>query len=160
MMPSVVTNASLPCPKGHMLEKKQVAGTSWFASCKTCSRCRLELKAGMSRHSCKACKYHLCTTCCAAAQEEWLKAEITITIYRAAQPGIDDDAWQVCVERGATISSLKNRVAILYGLLPQMQIIRRDVDSQPLAPDEPLGCDDGDVLHLSVAGPGNLMMTP
>jgi len=90
--------------------------------------------------------------------EEWLKAEITITIYRAAQPGIEDDAWQVSIERGATIGSLRNRIAVLYSLAPQMQAIRRDIDSETLADDEQLGCDEGDVLHLSVAAPGDFMM--
>lgn len=86
--------------------------------------------------------------------------EITVTIYRAARPGVEEDAWQVCTERGATIMSLRTQIATLYGIAPQMQIIRRDVDSQPLADDEQLGCDEGDVLHLSVASPGNLLMSP
>merc|ERR1711865_790395 len=109
----------------------------------------------MARHSCKTCKYHLCTACHSAAVEEWLKAEITVTIYRQAQPGVEDDAWPVCIERGASISSLKMRIAELYGLAPQMQMVRRDIDSASLADDARLECDEGDVLHLSVGGPGN-----
>jgi len=147
----------MPCPNGHELEEKQVAGTSWFAASKSCGRCRADLKTGMSRHSCKACKYHLCTDCNAVAVEEWLKTEITVTIYRAAQPGADEDVWQVLVERGATIGDLRGRIAALYGLMPQMQIVRRDVDSAPLVDDAKLACDEGDVLHLQVATPGSSM---
>lgn len=113
----------------------------------------------MLRHSCKSCKYHLCATCHQAANQEWLKTEITITIYRAARPGIEEDAWQVCIERDATISSLRSKIATLYGVAPQMQIIRRDVDSQPLADDEQLACDEGEVFHLSVASPLNSLMS-
>jgi hypothetical protein len=49
---------------------------------------------------------------------------------------------------------------MLYGLAPHMQILRRDIDSPPLPDEAQLDCDDGDVLHLSVAGPQDLMMTP
>jgi len=152
--------ASTPCPSGHCLEEKQVAGTSWFSSCKACSGCRVVLKTGMSRHSCKTCKYHLCTACHTSTTEEWLKKEINITIYRASQPGLDEDAWPISIERGATINSLRSRIAVLYGLAPQMQTFRRDVDSQPLADDDQLGCDEGDVLHLSLAAAGGFMMGP
>jgi hypothetical protein len=113
----------------------------------------------MSRHSCKQCKYHLCTACHAAATQEWLQAEISVTIYRAARPGVEEDTWQVCVERGTNIRSLKNKVAVLYGVAPEMQTVRRDVDSQPLADDEQLACDEGDVLHLSVVSPLNNLMS-
>lgn len=92
--------------------------------------------------------------------EDWLKTEITITIYREARPGMEEDAMQVCIERGATINSLRSRIAELYGLATQMQVIRRDADSQPLGDEEQLGCDEGDVLHLSVAAAGNFMMGP
>lgn len=135
-----------------------MAGTSWFAACKTCSRCGCQLKTGMSRYSCKNCKYHLCASCHTAAAEEWNKAEITITIYRAAQAGVEEDALQVSIERSANISSLRNCIGVLYGIPPLMQILRRDLDSQPLADDEQIGCDEGDVLHLTMATPADLMM--
>lgn len=150
----------MPCPQGHQLEEKQVAGTSWFAASKMCSKCRVVLKAGMLRHSCKTCNYHLCTDCHASAKQDWLQAEIAITVYRAAGLGAGEDAWPVSVQRGASIGALRNHIATLYGLPPQMQIIRRDVDSNPLVDEDLLGCDEGDVLHLSVAGPGDIMMNP
>lgn len=151
MSPTLGTVGRMPCPAGHALEEKTVAGTSWFAACKTCARCKTELKAGMARHSCKPCKYHLCADCHAVMVEEWLKAEITVTVYRAAQPGVEEDTWQVCVERGANVGALRRKIFELYGLAPPLQAIRRDVDSAPLADGEPLGCAEGDVLHLSAA---------
>lgn len=164
MSPSAVPVAGsitcMPCPAGHPLLEKQVAGTSWFAACKSCSLCRVELKAGMARHSCKACKYHLCASCYGTALERWLKEDITITVYRAAQPGVEEDAWQVSVQRGATIGTLRAHIATLYGLPPHMQMIRRDVECDVLADNVPIGCDEGDVLHLSIAPLGSSMMGP
>lgn len=87
-----------------------------------------------------------------------MKTEITITIYRAAQPGVEEDAWQVSVPRGANIHTLKEQIGVLYGLPPLMQTLRRDVDSAPLADAENLGCDEADILHLTFATPGELMM--
>lgn len=87
-----------------------------------------------------------------------MKVEIAITIYRAAKDGIEEDAWQVSIERGATISSLRNRIGVLYGLPPLMQTLRRDPDSPPLAENELLGCDEGDILYLTLASPEELLM--
>lgn len=111
----------------------------------------------MLRRSCKPCGYHLCRDCHAAASAEWLRAEITVTIYRAASLNMEEDTWQVRIERGARIGALRMRIFELYGIPPPMQVIRRDVDSGPLADDEMLGCDEGDVLHLVRAGPMELL---
>jgi len=111
----------------------------------------------MLRRSCKCCGYHLCPSCHEAASAEWLREEITVTIYRAASLNVEEDTWQVRVERGAQIRSLRMRIFELYGMPPPMQVIRRDVDSAPLADDEMLGCDEGDVLHLMRAGPMELL---
>lgn len=98
-----------------------------------------------------------------------LREEITLTLYRPAQPGLipgllpgtEEDTWQVRIERGATAGELKDRVAELYGLSRSRQSLRRDVDSAPLTDEEPLACsDDGDVLHLgvgAVAGPACIL---
>lgn len=147
--------AVLPCPKGHALEEKAVAGTSWVAAAKTCSVCSAQLKRGMRRHSCKACKYHVCATCHPAVMLQWLETEITLTVYRAAQQGVEEDALQVRISRGASIGELQTQLSDLYGIPPQMQVLRRDVDSAPLRPEETLVCEDGDVLHLVVNGAAN-----
>lgn len=138
------------------MEEKTVAG-SWLSAAKKCSRCSAELKSGMLRHSCKPCKYHLCISCHEAASAEWLREEITITIYRAAFANVEEDTLQVRIERGARIGTLRMRIFELYGMPPPMQVIRRDVDSAPLADDESLSCDTGDVMHLTQAGPGDLL---
>jgi hypothetical protein len=90
--------------------------------------------------------------------------EIAVTVYRAAkegtflEPGSQEDALQVRLERGATIGQLRQRIQELYAVPGALQILRRDVDSPPLADAEPLGCDNDDVVHLSVAGAMDLLL--
>lgn len=87
-----------------------------------------------------------------------LNEEITVTIYRAAQQGIlpgmgvEEDALQVKIVRGATVRTLKDQICNLYGLPHMLQVIRRDIDGPPLADTEGIACDDDDVLHLSAGG--------
>jgi len=146
----------LLCLKGHVLEAKTVAG-SWLLSAKTCSTCGGALKAGMARYSCKPCGYHLCGPCYSKATQALMQQEINVFVYRPGQtgtllsPGIEEDTLQVKVERGVCIGVLKDRIQELYGLPSHKQLLRRDVDSQPLANEEPLACEEGDVLHLTLA---------
>lgn len=140
------------CPKGHGLEKKVVAG-SWVQSNKRCSRCNTELPSGVLRHSCKSCGYHLCFGCQAVLFEEQSREQIMLSVYRAPRPGVEDDVLQVPMERGASAGALKRRIEGLYGLPCASQVLRRDIDGEPLADDELLAYDDGDVVHLSLAGP-------
>jgi len=145
------------CPKGHRLDGKTVAG-SWFGSAKTCARCNAQLNSGQQRHSCKACNHHLCSACHNLRADEMLREEITITIYRAAQPGllpgmgVEEDTFQVSIVAGASVDDLKARVQDLYGLPRVFQTLRRDVDSAPLGGGEPVACDSEDVLYLGGAG--------
>lgn len=145
------------CPKAHPLEKKTVAG-SWFTASKACSGCGAALTAGAARHSCKACGHHLCEGCAAERSRKMLNEEITLTVYRAAQPGllpgmgVEEDAWQVRVRRGAVVGELKMRLQELYGLPVALQELRRDADSAPLAGPELLKYDEGDVVYLTSAG--------
>lgn len=147
------------CPKGHKLEEKTVAG-SWFGSAKTCSKCSSQLTAGQTRYSSKASNYHLCASCYRARADEMLREEITITVYRAAQPGllpglgVEEDAFQVSIVAGATVDELKARIHELYGLPRIFQALRRDADSPPLVGGEPLACDADDVLYLGGAPSG------
>lgn len=147
------------CPAAHALDAKTVAG-SWFASCKTCKRCGASLSAGVQRRSCKACSYHLCAACGDKRADEMLSEEITLTVYRAAQLGIlpgmgvEEDALQVAIVRGATVGALKLKIAELYSVPVLLQVLRRDADSTPLGNQEPLRYDDGDVVYLSVGGGG------
>jgi len=149
------------CPAAHPLESKVVAG-SWFTACKSCSKCRTQLTSGLYRHSCKKCNFHLCAACADLRAEEMLNEDITLTVYRAAQQGllpgmgVEEDAWQVSIRRGATVGALKVTIANLYGLHPGLQALRRDADSQPMLDTEPLRYDDGDVVYLSAAGPAGL----
>lgn len=57
------------CPVGHPLKVHRVSG-GWLGGCctrnKRCSKCCAELKKRLIRHSCKACNYHLCGSCCGA----------------------------------------------------------------------------------------------
>lgn len=87
-----------------------------------------------------------------------MKTDITITIYRAAQAGVEEDAWPVSIQRGANIHTLKEQIGVLYGLPPLMQTLRRDVDSVVLADNEMLGCEEADVLYLTFATPGEVML--
>jgi len=135
-----------------------VAGTSWFAANKKCVQCQAELKVGMNRHSCKACQYHLCAKCQSKLKAEWLLEMVSVTLYRAAQHGIEEDTFQVKIERGATIGTLKMQILRLYGLVPQIQVIQRDIEEAQLQDCEYLNCDDGDVLHLRVEAFGNFML--
>lgn len=141
--------ASPACPAEHVLQQKVVAG-SWFKSCKKCSGCDAPLKGGTVRHSCRECNYHLCSSCHAAVGEALTWSDITITVYRAAQGSIDEDTFQVQIERGASVGALKGRVNDLYGIPQQVQVLRRSADGEPLADVEPLACDEGDVLCLEV----------
>merc|ERR1711972_287716 len=106
-------------------------GGSWFSTGKKCTCCGAALKSGLIRHSCKSCKYHLCDVCQVARAEEMLGEEITLTVYRQAQPGLlpglgnDEDAWQVRVPRGANVAALKSQIFNLYGLNPGLQVLRR-----------------------------------
>lgn len=144
----------IECLNGHVLCMKKVAG-SWFRECKKCSRCGYELRAGVVRHSCKRCKYHLCVACHSELTEEYLQGQISITIYRATPPGsfLEPDAWQVRIHREATVGMLKGCIEELYGVQRQLQILRRDPDGAHLRDDEHLGCEDDDLLHLCFADP-------
>jgi len=88
-----------------------------------------------------------------------LGEEITLTIYRQAQSGFlpgmgnEEDAWQVRIQRGATVGALKAQISKLYGLNPAMQVLQRSADEPPLPDNELLKYDDGDVVHLTSFGP-------
>jgi len=97
---------------------------------------------------------------------EMLQEEVTLSIYRAAQPGllpglgVDEDVLQVTVDRGAKIQSLKARLFELYGLPPPMQVLRRDLEGEALSDEELVACnDDGDVLYLGSPLDGNTAAT-
>lgn len=152
------------CPKGHVLDAKVVAGSWSFLglSGKFCQDCRSELTAGSLRHSCKKCSTHVCGSCHAQRVEKMLKEEITLTLYRAAQPGLlpglgtEEDTLQVKLERGAKVCQLKARLEELYGIPLVMQVLRRDLEGAALRDDELVACDeDGDVIYLGspFAGP-------
>eukprot|EP00928_Gymnodinium_smaydae_P042977 TRINITY_DN28899_c0_g2_i1.p1 TRINITY_DN28899_c0_g2~~TRINITY_DN28899_c0_g2_i1.p1 ORF type:complete len:833 (-),score=140.48 TRINITY_DN28899_c0_g2_i1:109-2607(-) len=51
------------CTSGHPLERKIVTGGVIGIRWKACHRCRTELVKDVVRHSCKACRFHLCETC-------------------------------------------------------------------------------------------------
>lgn len=127
---------------------------SWFTACKVCSSCQASLVAGTTRYSCRVCGYHLCPECAARRSQQSLSEEITVTVYRAALPGIirgtgiDEDTLQARVLRGATAAALKARLQEVYGLPAGLQELRRDADSPPLRDHELLRCEDGDVVYL------------
>jgi len=83
-----------------------------------------------------------------------LNEEIALTVYRAAQQGIlpgmgvEEDAWDVRIRRGATVGALKATISQLYGLHPGLMVLQRDADSQPMPDAELLKYDDGDVVYL------------
>lgn len=123
------------------------------------------MTSGTIRHSCKSCSYHLCDVCQVARSEEMLGEEITLTVYRQAQPGLlpgllpglggnEEDAWQVSIQRGANVGALKAQIFNLYGLNPGLQVLRRSADEPPLPDGELLKYDDGDVVILSGLGSG------
>lgn len=134
---------------------------SYVFGCKTCAVCRQKLVAGSLRHSCKPCAYHLCASCYASVLEAFKHEEIVVTIYCAGKPasfvapGVQEDAWQVRIERGVDVSELRRQIQALYGVPRALQTLRRDIDSAPLADAELLALDDGDVVHLCVAGPAD-----
>eukprot|EP00927_Polykrikos_kofoidii_P071361 TRINITY_DN67628_c0_g1_i1.p1 TRINITY_DN67628_c0_g1~~TRINITY_DN67628_c0_g1_i1.p1 ORF type:complete len:298 (-),score=39.04 TRINITY_DN67628_c0_g1_i1:45-938(-) len=150
--------ASPGCPANHPLVSKVAAG-SWFRSCKTCSGCDAPLREGTVRHSCKKCNYHLCPSCHSAVGEAIKWSDISVTVYRAAYGGLDEDTLIVEIERNALIGALKGRISSLYGIPVGTQVLRRNTDGQPLADDEPLSCDDGDVVCLEVCSSANTMLT-
>jgi len=142
------------CPQGHVLESKVVAG-SWIWGAKACGGCSATLKAGETRFSCKPCSYHLCGACHSAVATARQAEDITITVFRAASfEGGEDDAWQVQVERGATVGSLMDNISVLYGVPRQCMVLRSDAGAEPLVDTSPHGCVDGDVLHLDVLALG------
>eukprot|EP00929_Paragymnodinium_shiwhaense_P086986 TRINITY_DN47330_c0_g1_i1.p1 TRINITY_DN47330_c0_g1~~TRINITY_DN47330_c0_g1_i1.p1 ORF type:complete len:283 (+),score=66.82 TRINITY_DN47330_c0_g1_i1:75-923(+) len=151
------------CPKGHELEAKEVAGSSWFgfASPKKCSGCDIALTQGTTRHSCKQCSYHLCPACHAAVVEALAASDITLTVLRLQQPGIcDEDTLQVEVERCATVGALKEKLGALYSLPPPLQVIRRDAGGPALADAEPVACEDGDVILLEMRSAMEALLDP
>jgi len=75
-------------------------------------------------------------------------AQLTLTIYRPAQPGIEEDALQVCVDKTSTVGVLKNHLSALFGFPTESQVLRRSFDSPPFEDNEALTCCDGDVLYL------------
>eukprot|EP00448_Togula_jolla_P035130 CAMPEP_0170634692 /NCGR_PEP_ID=MMETSP0224-20130122/36758_1 /TAXON_ID=285029 /ORGANISM="Togula jolla, Strain CCCM 725" /LENGTH=241 /DNA_ID=CAMNT_0010964011 /DNA_START=143 /DNA_END=868 /DNA_ORIENTATION=- len=113
----------------------------------------MSLLGGAVRHSCKPCGFHLCDRCHDVARAELLRSQITLTIYRAAQDGAEEDTWQVRIERGATVGTLREQISSLYAIPSELQLLRRDVDGELLEDAEPLDCDEGDILHLTVEAP-------
>jgi len=51
------------CPQGHVLEARLVSGGILGVGMKSCRLCGRQLQAGMPRHSCKICGFHVCNQC-------------------------------------------------------------------------------------------------
>lgn len=142
------------CPNDHVLQQK-ITGSGFMGLwVKECSRCQQALSRGMTRYSCKRCGYHLCESCCSTRSVEMLDEEITLSIYRPSQdliPGLqlqEEDVLQVRLKAGSTVRALKEKLCDLYGMPVAMQAIKRDIDAAAVQNQDPVACEDGDVLYL------------
>jgi len=80
--------------------------------------------------------------------------EMLVNIKVAPHMGATaETTWEVRVERGATVSALKQQICELYELPLEVQVLRRAVDGPVLSDEEHLVFDKDISFHLSMANP-------
>merc|ERR1712203_383744 len=85
--------------------------------------------------------------------------DMIVSLKVAPQIGMTQETtWEVRVEDGDTVAILKQRISELYETPPELQIIKRDVDGQPLPDEEKLAFGVDKTLHFSLLNPLESLM--